>query len=57
MSRALLGLLFVLGMQACGVKAPPIAPEQPSAPAPAPRLDCSPQDETCDKTDPGYKRR
>lgn len=38
---------------ACGVKAPPVAPQQHLY-GPPPKIDCSPTDPDCDKTDPHY---
>lgn len=50
-------LTLALSLAACGVKLPPIAPEPRPAPATVPKLDCSAQDETCDKEDPHYRPR
>jgi hypothetical protein len=47
----------LLAFPSCGVKLPPVAPQSdPVAPPPL-KLDCSPNDETCDKTDPNYRPR
>lgn len=45
----------ILLFGACGVKAPPIAPEQVRVDHR--KLDCSPYDSECDKTDPNYVPR
>jgi hypothetical protein len=55
-ARTVLLLVSLPWLSACGVKAPPIAPER------APmrdqlNLDCSPTDPDCDKMDPNYKPR
>ena len=47
------GALFCLALSACGVKAPPIAPESVSRDERV--LNCSPQDPKCDVTDPNYQ--
>lgn len=48
-------LLLILGslLFSCGVKAPPIAPEQKLEDTR--KLNCSPKDPDCDATDPNYK--
>ena len=50
-SFLILSLICLFG---CGVKAPPIAPERRAVPQSL-KLDCSPTDPDCDKTDPNYK--
>lgn len=47
-------LALVLIVSACGVKAPPIAPQREAESTP-PNLDCSPSDPMCDKKDPNYR--
>lgn len=49
-ATALIALTLCAG---CGVKAPPVAPEQ--APEDLRKLDCSPDEPDCDRTDPKYK--
>ena len=49
-------LVLILGcllLSACGVKAPPIAPEQKLEDTR--KLNCSPKDPDCDAVDPNYK--
>lgn len=46
-------LISCLLTQACGVKAPPIAPERKKLPVPT-LVDCSPYDPECDQTDENY---
>jgi hypothetical protein len=53
MARYLLFGLTLFALAACGVKAPPIAPQRPPEP-PTFELDCSPRDPKCDKQDPNY---
>jgi predicted small lipoprotein YifL len=55
--RLLLAVFCLVSFIACGVKLPPVAPEHDPEPRPALNLDCSPQDENCDKTDPNYRPR
>lgn len=55
--RVPLAAISLLLLCSCGVKLPPIAPEHDPVPPPPLRLDCSPTDETCDKTDPNYQPR
>lgn len=55
MSHLLACLAVAFLLSGCGVKLPPIAPERPLPPPPPPKLDCSPQDPTCDRTDPNYR--
>lgn len=50
---AALILCFALLLSACGVKAPPIAPEE--KPADLRKLSCSPLEPDCDVRDPKYK--
>lgn len=52
--RRLLLSLCCCSLLACGVKVPPIAPERPPESVPL-KLDCSPKDPDCDRTDPNYK--
>jgi len=54
MARYLLLCLTLISLTACGVKAPPIAPQRPPEPAKL-ELDCSPKDPDCDKQDPNYR--
>jgi hypothetical protein len=55
MFRLVLGVALGMLLCGCGVKLPPIAPDRKPEHA-APKLDCSPQDPNCDKTDPNYKK-
>lgn len=54
LARTLAFTIFLFLLFSCGVKTMPVAPER-TTPAPALNLDCSPQDPTCDRTDPNYK--
>jgi len=53
MLRLFLFLGPLLLSTACGVKAPPVAPEHRSSSI-SPKLECSAYDPTCDKEDPNY---
>lgn len=53
----LLAALSLLCFVSCGVKLPPVAPQQDPVVAPPPSPNCSPSDENCDKTDPNYQPR
>lgn len=53
--RILPALCLILLFSSCGVKAPPIAPEQKIEETSV--LDCSPQDPKCDVLDPKYKAK
>ncbi|MGZ3713173.1 MAG: hypothetical protein ACXVBE_15520 [Bdellovibrionota bacterium] len=53
--RLLAFAVLSLVISACGVKAPPIAPEQ--KPEDTRVLNCSPEDPKCDVKDPKYKPR
>lgn len=54
--KALVLAMTLSYLSACGVKAPPVAPQRAPVP-PVQNLDCSPQDPSCDKTDPKYQPR
>lgn len=49
-------MILALAAAGCGVKAPPIAPEHPPQKLEK-KLNCSPQDPTCDEEDPNYRPR
>ena len=51
--KSFLLLICLCILNACGVKAPPLAPNRPPE-VKAPNLDCSVYDPTCDKKDPKY---
>jgi hypothetical protein len=54
MRRTLCLLVAAFLLPSCGVKLPPLAPERPKAPAQL-KLNCSPKDPDCDRTDPNYQ--
>lgn len=47
-------LISCLILASCGVKLPPVAPEKNPEPKNL-NLNCSPNDPSCDLTDPNYK--
>jgi len=56
LARTLALTIFLFLLFSCGVKIAPNAPVRADKPV-APKLDCSPKDPTCDKTDPAYQLR
>lgn len=50
-------IVLALFSASCGVKRPPIAPQREPDPTAQTKLNCSPYDEDCDKTDPNYQPR